>query len=102
MREDLDVLHKMFRRINIEEENNLARESFAEFQRLRKESSSLCRLSLVSALVAALLIAMDLFVFRKFEGWGQAGVVAFLISSLLNYSFSRRRLKEIESIGCAR
>ena len=92
----------MFRRINIEEENNLARESFAEFQRIKKESSSLCRLSLVSALVAATVIALDLLVFRKLDGWIQGGAIVFLISSLLNYSFSRRRLKEIEAIGHAR
>jgi len=89
----------MFRRINIDEENRLARESVHKLRRLIKESSRLVRIGLVTSVLVAGFLIFDLTVIRKFDGAMLAILSVFLILNVLDLFLNRKRLHELEEIG---
>jgi hypothetical protein len=89
----------MFRRINIDEENKLARESPNDLRRLTTESSRLVRIGLVTSVLVAGFLILDFSVTQKFDAAILAILTVSLISNTIGLLQNRKRLFELKEIG---
>ena len=88
----------MFRRINIDKENKLARESEAGFHKLVKDQKLLSQIHTITAVIAGAFLLYDLTLGHKYDGVFIGGAIVFILLNIFSRFSCHKRLKELHEI----